>query len=53
MGRRVVTRETVAASHELGVAVLAWTVNERAAVQRLDALGVDGVISDDPRVFAA
>jgi glycerophosphoryl diester phosphodiesterase len=47
----VVSREVVERCHELGVAVLVWTVNDRALFRRLDALGVDGVISDDPRIF--
>ena len=48
---RVVSRDVVDRCHELGVAVLVWTVNDRALFRRLDALGVDGVISDDPRIF--
>ena len=48
---RVVSRTVVERCHELGVAVLVWTVNDRAVFRRLDALGVDGVISDDPRIF--
>jgi glycerophosphoryl diester phosphodiesterase len=52
LNHRVVTRATVERCHELGVAVFAWTVNDRDLVQRLDALGVDGIISDDPRILA-
>jgi glycerophosphoryl diester phosphodiesterase len=52
LGRRVVTRETVERCHELGIAVFVWTVNRADVVRRLDALGVDGVITDDPRVFS-
>lgn len=51
LNHRVVSREVVERSHELDVAVFAWTVNDRALFRRLDALGVDGVISDDPRIF--
>jgi glycerophosphoryl diester phosphodiesterase len=47
----VVSRRVVERCHELGVAVLVWTVNDEARLRRLDALGVDGVISDDPRIF--
>ena len=47
----VVSRGVVDRCHELGVAVLVWTVNDRALFRRLDALGVDGVISDDPLIF--
>ena len=48
----VVTRSTVERCQELGVAVFAWTVNSRDVVERLDELGVDGVITDDPRLLA-
>jgi glycerophosphoryl diester phosphodiesterase len=47
----VVSRGVVERCHELGVAVFVWTVNDRGLLRRLDALGVDGVISDDPRIF--
>jgi glycerophosphoryl diester phosphodiesterase len=47
----VVSRRVVERCHELGVAVFVWTVNERGLFRKLDALGVDGVISDDPRIF--
>jgi glycerophosphoryl diester phosphodiesterase len=48
---RLVTRAAVERCHALGVAVLAWTVNDRAVFRKLDDLGIDGVISDDPRIF--
>jgi glycerophosphoryl diester phosphodiesterase len=51
LDHRLVTRATVERCHALGVAVLAWTVNDRAVLRKLDRLGVDGVISDDPRIF--
>jgi glycerophosphoryl diester phosphodiesterase len=47
----VVSRQVVERCHELGVAVFAWTVNDPTLFRRLEALGVDGVISDDPRIF--
>jgi glycerophosphoryl diester phosphodiesterase len=34
-----------------GIPVLAWTANDPGALGRLEALGVDAVITDDPRVF--
>ena len=37
--------------HERGGRVYAWTVNSRAGIERMRALGVDGVITDDPRLF--
>jgi glycerophosphoryl diester phosphodiesterase len=48
-----VTPELVAAVHERGGRVYAWTVNSRRGIERMRALGVDGVITDDPRLFQA
>ncbi len=38
--------EDVAAARALGLKVIPWTVNERADMERLIALGVDGIITD-------
>jgi len=35
-----------------GAELYAWTVNERAAIDALRALGVDGIVTADPRLFA-
>ena len=51
LDHRLISRATVERCHSLGVAVLAWTVNDRAVLRKLDGLGVDGVITDDPRIF--
>jgi glycerophosphoryl diester phosphodiesterase len=51
--RKLVTRAAVERCHRRGFAVLVWTVNDAAQVRRFDSLGVDGVITDDPRVFGA
>jgi glycerophosphoryl diester phosphodiesterase len=45
---RDVTGETLAEAHALRLKVIPWTVNERADMERLIALGVDGIISDYP-----
>jgi glycerophosphoryl diester phosphodiesterase len=47
----VLSRKVVDRCHRQGVAVWTWTVNEPALLERVLALGVDGVISDDPRLF--
>jgi glycerophosphoryl diester phosphodiesterase len=47
----VLSRTAVARCHAEGVAVWTWTVNEAELLERVVALGVDGVISDDPRLF--
>ena len=39
---------TIAAAKALGLKVIPWTVNERADMERLIALGVDGIITDYP-----
>ena len=38
----------VARAHESGLGVLAYTVNEQARARELEAMGVDGIFSDDP-----
>jgi glycerophosphoryl diester phosphodiesterase len=48
---RVISPPLVARCRALGVPILAWTVNDREALERAEALGVDGVITDDPRIF--
>jgi glycerophosphoryl diester phosphodiesterase len=40
--------DDIAAAKALGLKVLPWTVNERADMERLIALGVDGIITDYP-----
>ena len=47
----VVSRAAVERCHSLGAPVLVWTVDDHASVARLEALGVDGVITNDPRIF--
>ena len=48
---QVISRAVVERCHALGMPVLAWTVATPEQVRRLDELGVDGVIADDPRIF--
>lgn len=50
---RQVTAEMVAASHEAGIPVVPWTVNEEAEMRRLMILGIgtfpgDGIVTDFP-----
>ena len=47
------SRAAVATAHRLGAPVLAWTANDEAAVRRLGAAGVDGIVSDDPEMALA
>lgn len=46
LGIEVVTATTVAAAQEVGAYVHVWTVNERAEMERLLDLGVDGIVTD-------
>ena len=48
---RFVTRRLVNAVHDAGGELYVWTVDEEPAIRRLEALGVDGIISNDPRLF--
>ena len=47
----VVSPRAIAACHRLGVAVYVWTVNDPELVATLAENGVDGIITDDPRVI--
>jgi len=49
---RVVTAPLVERIHEVGGLLFVWTVDDGAAIRRLEALGVDGIITNDPRLFA-
>ena len=49
----VISEATVARCHALGAPVLAWTVDDPEVLQWLDRAGVDGVVTNDPRIFAA
>ena len=48
---RLITPGGVARAHAIGTPVLAWTVDTRTDLQRVVAAGVDGVITNDPRIF--
>lgn len=44
-----ITAELVELLHQAGLGALAWTVNDPAAMRCMQALGVDAILSDDPR----
>ena len=48
---RLVTPRLVRALREAGGDLYVWTVDDAAAIRRLDALGVTGIITNDPRLF--
>lgn len=45
---RNVTAENIAEANSLQLKVIPWTVNDPAEIDRLTALGVDGIITDYP-----
>ena len=49
--RQLVTAESIAAAHAVGLEVHVWTVNQAEDIQRLLDLGVDGVMGDYPERF--
>lgn len=48
---RIVTEGLIRHLHKHGISVQVWTVNEEADMRRLLAMGVDGIITDDPRLL--
>lgn len=50
---RVVTRSLVRSVHAAGGELYVWTVDDAARIAKLTALGVDGIITNDPRLFDA
>jgi glycerophosphoryl diester phosphodiesterase len=49
--RILVSGRLVRAVHAAGGQVYVWTVDEAPRIRALEALGVDGVITNDPRLF--
>jgi glycerophosphoryl diester phosphodiesterase len=48
----VVDRRVVRTIREAGGELYVWTVDDRARIERLERLGVTGIISNDPRLFS-
>jgi glycerophosphoryl diester phosphodiesterase len=49
----VASPAAIARAHELGAAVYVWTVDDPHLAQRLVESGADGIITNDPRIFAS
>ncbi|MCI0409142.1 MAG: glycerophosphodiester phosphodiesterase [Acidobacteria bacterium] len=47
----LVTRRLVKRCRRLGLATHVWVVNRARRIRALEGLGVDGVMTDDPRLF--
>lgn len=50
---RLVTARLVEAIHQASGELYVWTVDEAPRIQALEALGVTGIITNDPRLFGA
>ena len=48
----IVTAEAVEAAHALDLELNAWTVDTAERIDELAALGVDGIVSNDPRLLS-
>jgi hypothetical protein len=48
----VITPRLVEAANEQGVELIAWTVDNPARIRELAEMGVHGICSNDPRLFA-
>ena len=48
---RLISPALVRAVHSAGGQLYVWTVDDAEHIERLSALGVDGVITNDPRLF--
>jgi glycerophosphoryl diester phosphodiesterase len=48
---RLVTPKLVRAVHDSGGELYVWTVDDAEQIRRLEAMGVDAVITNDPRLF--
>ncbi len=46
-----ITADLARRTHQAGLGLVAWTVNEPSEMLRLRSLGVDAIISDDPRLL--
>jgi glycerophosphoryl diester phosphodiesterase len=48
----IASPEAIARAHEAGAAVYVWTVDDARVADRLIEAGADGIITNDPRIFA-
>jgi glycerophosphoryl diester phosphodiesterase len=48
---RIITRKFVKMSHERGIAVHVWTINDKPTMNNLLDLGVDGIFTDEPALL--
>jgi glycerophosphoryl diester phosphodiesterase len=51
MHHSLVTDASVRAAHARGATVVTWTVDDLPEIARVDAAGVDAIVTNDPRLF--
>jgi glycerophosphoryl diester phosphodiesterase len=47
----IITPKAVEVAHEIGLELMAWTVDDAGRMRELLSMGVDGICSNDPRLF--
>lgn len=47
----IVSRAAIERCHARGAAAIAWTVDDRGVADRLTEAGIDGIVTNDPRIF--
>jgi glycerophosphoryl diester phosphodiesterase len=47
----IITPKTVEVAHQIGLELMAWTVDDADRIRELLGMGVDGICSNDPRLF--
>ena len=47
----VITRRLVETCHDVGLELIAWTIDDVPRMHTLAAMGVDGICTNDPRLF--
>ncbi|HKH22290.1 MAG TPA: glycerophosphodiester phosphodiesterase [Solirubrobacterales bacterium] len=47
----IITPRAIEVANELGIEMIAWTVDDAARIRELIEMGVDGVCTNDPRLF--
>jgi glycerophosphoryl diester phosphodiesterase len=47
----LITSKAVEVAHDIGVELMAWTVDDAGRMRELLEMGVDGICSNDPRLF--
>lgn len=48
---RIITPRLVAAAEQVGIELIAWTVDDAERIRELLTMGVKGICSNDPRLF--